>query len=68
MNAVHIITWKVFIVGDCGKTGRENGAMEFPNIGVHGGTYDAVKLEREEKSHGWLGSMLTLLGKIYIRH
>ena len=50
MNAVHTITWKVFIVGDCGKTGRENGAMECPNIGVRGGTYYAVKLEKGEKS------------------
>ena len=31
-------------VGDCGKTGRKNGAMECPNIGVRRGTYDAVKL------------------------
>ena len=25
-------------VGDCGKTGKKNGAMEFSNIGVHKGT------------------------------
>ena len=37
-------------VRDCGKTGRENGAMESPNIGVRGGTYDAVKLEKGEIS------------------
>ena len=29
-------------VGDCGKTGRENGAMECPNIRVRRGTYDTV--------------------------
>ena len=50
MNAVHAITWKVFIAGYCGKTGRENGAMECPNIRLRGGTYDAVKLEKGEKS------------------
>ena len=37
-------------VGDCGKTGRENGAMKFPNIGVRRGTYDMVKLDKGEKS------------------
>ena len=37
-------------VGNCGKNGRENGAMEFSNIGVRRGTYDAVKLEKGEKS------------------
>ena len=37
-------------VGDCDKTGRENGAMECPNIGVRGGTYDTVKLEKGEMS------------------
>ena len=29
-------------VGGFDKTGRENGAMECPNIGVHRGTYDTV--------------------------
>ena len=29
-------------VGDCGNTGRKNGAMECPNIGVRRGTYDTV--------------------------
>ena len=38
------------IVGDCGKTGRKNGAMEYPNIGVRGCTYDTVKLEKGEMS------------------
>ena len=38
-------------VGDCGKTGRENGAMECSNIGVRRDTYDAVKLEKGGKSH-----------------
>ena len=37
-------------VGDCSKTGRENDAMEFSNIGVRRGTYDAIKLEKGEKS------------------
>ena len=37
-------------VGDCGKTGRENGAMECSNIGVRRGTYDAVKLVKGENS------------------
>ena len=37
-------------VGDCGKTGRKNGAMECSNIGVRRGTYDTVKLEKGEKS------------------
>ena len=38
------------IVVNCGKTGRENGAMECKNIGVRRGTYDNVKLEKGEKS------------------
>ena len=37
-------------VGDCGKAGRENGAMECSNVGARKGTYDAVKLEKGEKS------------------
>ena len=37
-------------VGDCGKTGRKNGAMECSNIGARKGAYDAVKLEKGEKS------------------
>ena len=40
--------WDIF--GDCGKTGRENGDMECSNIRVYKGTYDAVKLEKGEKS------------------
>ena len=40
-------------VGDCGKTERENGAMECSNIGVRKGTYDAVKLEKGEKSRAF---------------
>ena len=39
-----------YIVGGFGKTGRENGATEFSNIGVRRGTYNAVKLEKGEKS------------------
>ena len=44
---------KLFIVvsvGDYGKTERENGAMECPNIGVRRGMYDNVKLEKGEMS------------------
>ena len=37
-------------VGDCGKTGRENFAMECSNIVVCRGMYDAFKLEKGEKS------------------
>ena len=37
-------------VGDCGKTGRKNGAMECSNIGARKGTYNAIKLEKGEKS------------------
>ena len=37
-------------VGDCGKNGSKNGAMECSNIEVRRGTYDAVKLEKGEKS------------------
>ena len=37
-------------VGDCGKTGRENGAMECSNIGARKVTYDAVIFYKGEKS------------------
>ena len=37
-------------VGDCGKAGRKNCAVECSNIGACKGTYDAVKLEKGEKS------------------
>ena len=37
-------------VGDFGKAGRKNGAMECSNIGACKGTYDAVKLEKRENS------------------
>ena len=37
-------------VGDCGRTGRENGAMECSNIGVRRGTYNTVRLEKGKKS------------------
>ena len=37
-------------VGGCGKAGRGNGAMECSNIGVRKGTYDAVKLDKEQWS------------------
>ena len=45
-----IVTPDNMTVGDCGKTGRKNGAMEFPNIGVRRGTYDTFKLEKGEIS------------------
>ena len=35
-------------VGDCGRTGRKNGAMECSNIMARKGTYDDVKLEKGE--------------------
>ena len=37
-------------VGDFGKVGRKNCAMESSNIGVRRGAYDAVKWEKAEKS------------------
>ena len=37
-------------VGDCEKLGRENGAKECPNGGTHNGTYNAVILEKGERS------------------
>ena len=40
----------VATVGDCGKTGRKNCAMECSYIGVSKGTYDAVKLEKGKNS------------------
>ena len=39
-------------VGDCGKAGRENGAMECSDIGARKGMYNAVKLKKGEKSRG----------------
>ena len=33
-------------VGDCGKVGWENGAMECPDGGTHNGTHDAIILEK----------------------
>ena len=41
---------KLNTAGYCGKTWRENGAMEWSNIGVCKGKYDTVKLEKGEKS------------------
>ena len=38
------------VVGDCGKVGRNNGAMECPYGGTHNGTYNAVILEKGERS------------------
>ena len=37
-------------VGDCDKVGRGNGAKECPDGGTHNGMYDAVILEKGEKS------------------
>ena len=37
-------------VGDCGKVGRENGAMEFPDGGTHNGTYDVFIFKKVERS------------------
>ena len=37
-------------VGDCGKVGRGSGDMKCPNIGRRKGTYDAVILEKVERS------------------
>ena len=37
-------------VGDCGKIGRENGAMECPDGGTHNGKYDTIILEKEDRS------------------
>ena len=37
-------------VGDCGKIGRENGAMECPVIGKRKGIYNAVILEKVKRS------------------
>ena len=38
------------LVGDCGKAGRKNGAMECPDIGTHNGTYNDFILEKGERS------------------
>ena len=35
---------KLNTAGYCGKTWRGNGAVEYSNIGLRRGTYDAVKL------------------------
>ena len=37
-------------VGECGKLGKENGAMECPYGGTNNGTHDAVILEKGERS------------------
>ena len=37
-------------VEDCGKVGRENGAMDLPDGGTHNGMYGAVILEKGESS------------------
>ena len=37
-------------VGDCGKAGRKNGAMNCSNTGARKVTYDAIKLEKGYKS------------------
>ena len=40
----------VAVVGDFGRSGRENVATECPNIGTRKGTYDDVILEKGERS------------------
>ena len=35
---------------DCGKSGRENGAMDCSDIVTHNGTYDSVILDKGERS------------------
>ena len=37
-------------VGDCGKVGGGNGAMQFPDGETHNGMYDAVILEKIDRS------------------
>ena len=37
-------------MGDCGKVGRGNCAMEWPDGGTHNGTYNVVILEKGERS------------------
>ena len=36
------------VVGDCGKVGRKNFAIEFPNGGTHNVTYNAIISEKGE--------------------
>ena len=36
--------------GDCDKAGRNNGSKEFPDGGTNNGTYNAVILEKGERS------------------
>ena len=50
MSMVSVVASHGNTVGDCGKTGIKNGAMECSNIGARKGTHDAVKLEKGEKS------------------
>ena len=46
---------RLFIsVGDCDKVGRKIGAKECPDGGTHNGTYNAVILEKGERS-GYTG-------------
>ena len=37
-------------VGDCDKAGSKNSAKECPDRGTYNGTYDAIILEKEERS------------------
>ena len=43
------VVYKV-TVGDCGKAGRKNSAMECPYMRTRNSTYDAVILEKGERS------------------
>ena len=57
-------------VGYCDKVGKKNGDKEFPNGGTHSGTYNAVILEKGERSQAVRScddvirvNLKTLLGK-----
>ena len=57
-------------VGDCDKVGKKNGDKECHDGGTHSGTYNAVILEKEDRSRAVRscddvirGNLETLLGK-----
>ena len=45
--------------------GRENGAMECPNGGTHNGTYNAVILEKRERS--WAVRSYAVVTRGYVK-
>ena len=52
LNKINIFLDAIFkelFVGDCGKAGRKNGAMECSNIIARKGTYGTINLEKGEK-------------------